>query len=152
MESLMRLSFGVWKMKHRILQILFLAVALFVMVDEAPAKDQGTSLVVSDGGTRCNRWIEVRAAKASVLAFGLENWALGFLLGMKIESDGQSTKLPIESPTWLTNVTEDDALARIDNYCRIHRMDYLIQAVLMTAADLIDEHAANIRLLTPSGK
>jgi hypothetical protein len=136
-------------MKHGILLAIFFAGVLFAMEGQGLAKDQRTSLVVAGGGTRCDRWIEERAKDASVLGFGLESWALGVLLGMKLDSDLNTTKLPMETPTWLANSTEDVALARIDNYCRGHRMDYLSQAVLATAADLMEEHADRIKGLVP---
>jgi hypothetical protein len=134
--------------RYRLLQAVFFAGALSAIDGQGLAKDQRTSLVVAGGGTHCDRWIEERAKDASVLGFGLEDWVLGVLIGMKF-GDAKTTKLPIETPTWLNNITEDDALARIDNYCRVHRMDYLFQAVLATAADLMDEHADRIKRLVP---
>jgi len=127
----------------RILQAGFFAAALFAMEDQGLAKEQRTSHVANGGAERCNIWIEERAKDVSIYEFGLEHWVLGALLGMKIGGD-KTAKSIVEEPNWLDKVTNDDALSRIDNYCRIHRNNMLIQAVLVTAAGLEREYACAI--------
>ena len=45
----------------------------------------------------------------------------------------------------MAHVTQADAWARVDGYCRAHNGDYLAQAVLNAGADLMDEHAERLR-------
>jgi hypothetical protein len=125
-------------MIQRILLTTLCAVPLFVIVNQGMTKEKRSSLVVAGGGHRCDRWLGERAQENSIIGFALEEWVLGFTLGIKT---GTESDPPIESPTYLTGVTEDDLLTRMDNYCRAHRRDFIIQAALVVNADLKEEHA-----------
>ena len=97
---------------------------------------------------------ERRNAGTSVLAFGLEEWVLGFVLGQKIEDDDQTGIVvpPYENPTWLTNVTVNDVLTRIDIYCRAHQRAFIVQAALVVVADLLTEWTKKIETTQPPRK
>lgn len=129
--------------------------AVALGTDQAVADQQRSTLVVHEGGNLCQTWLDERAnAGASVLAFGLEKWVLGFVLGQKIEDDDQTGIVvpPYENPTWLTNVTVDDVLTRIDVYCRTHQRAFIVQAALVVVADLLTEWAKKIEATQPSKK
>ena len=133
-----------WKGDHmvrRILLTMLCAVSFLAAANEGMAKEKRSSLVVAGGGHRCDRWLQERAKDNSILAFALESWAVGLALGIKM---GTEHDPPIESPTYLKGVTEDDFLARVDDYCRTHRRDFIIQAASVVNADLMEEHANRI--------
>ena len=119
-----------------------LAVSLCMATLAVAAEHPG--LVVEGGGHRCQRWLEERAKPVTILGFALELWVLGFTLGSKIAFDNDDGNVS-EHPTYLMGVTNDDVLSRVDNYCRIRRSNFLIQAVLEVNADLMSEHADRIQ-------
>src|SRR5260370_3828871 len=122
--------------------------ALLCMTTVAMAAEH-PGLVVEGGGHRCQRWLEERAKPASSLGFGLERWVRGFTLGRKIAFDNDDGNVS-EPPTYLMGVTNDDVLSRVDVYCRIHRSNFLLQAILEVNADLMSEHGD--RILRSLGK
>lgn len=128
-------------MIQRIFLAMLCIVSLLVTVDQGIVREKRSSLVVAGGGHRCDRWLEERAKDNSILGFALESWVVGFALGIKI---GRESDPPIESPTYLTGVTEDDFFARMDDYYRAHRRDFVIQAASVVNADLMEEHANRI--------
>jgi hypothetical protein len=129
--------------------------AVALGTDQAVADQQRSTLVVREGGNLCQTWLdERRNAGTSVLAFGLEEWVLGFVLGQKIEDDDQTGIVvpPYENPTWLTNVTVNDVLTRIDVYCRTHQRALIVQAALVVVADLLSEWTKKIETTQPPRK
>ena len=91
------------------------------------------------GATLCDKWLEVREKKASVLAFGLEGWILGYVSGAVHGS------FPNEETYVFSNYTESDVFGRIDFYCREHRSDMLVQAALIIVADMLESTASRIQ-------
>ena len=109
-----------------------IALLMAALVTSASAQNVKLPWLGGAGATLCDKWLEVREKKASVLAFGLEGWILGYVSGAVHGS------FPNEETYVLSNYTESDVFGRIDSYCREHRSDMLVQAALVIVADMLE--------------
>jgi hypothetical protein len=125
----------------RIVMRTGIALLMAALVTSAWAQNVNEKLpwLGGAGATLCDKWLEVREKKASVLAFGLEGWILGYVSGAVHGS------FPNEETYILSNYTESDVFGRIDSYCREHRSDMLVQAALVIVADMLESSASRIR-------
>jgi hypothetical protein len=118
-------------------------IALLMAARVTPASPQNVNETLpwlgGAGATRCDKWLEARGNKASVLAFGLEGWILGYVSGAVHGS------FPNEETHVMSNFTESDVFDRIDFYCREHRSDMLVQAALVAFADMLETNASRIQ-------
>jgi hypothetical protein len=118
-----------------------IALLMASLVTSASAQNVNEKLpwLGGAGATRCDKWLEVREKKASVLAFGLEGWILGYVSGAVHGS------FPNDETYILSNFTESDVFGRIDFYCREHRSDMLVQAALVAFGDMLESNASRIQ-------
>jgi hypothetical protein len=91
------------------------------------------------GDTPCSKWNEVRARKASTLAFALKSWVLGFVSGVNNAPNADR---------FLASFNEKDFMMRVDFYCRDHKTDLLAQATMIAVTDMLrasSNHPVNQR-------
>jgi hypothetical protein len=116
---------------------IVLLMAAFVTSASTQNVNELSQFLGGAGATKCETWLKEREDPASVLAFGLEGWVLGYVSGAN-----PSIELP---PGMLANVTEGDVFSRTDFYCREHRSNILFQAAAVVTADLMGARASSIR-------
>jgi hypothetical protein len=123
--------------RWRLLRVGLLAFATLAITRDSSTAEENRPFLGGAGATRCEKWLETRKDKASVLELALEAWVMGFVSGASSVIDAPAG--------FLTGTTEDDVLNRLDNHCRAHPSDPLISAMLLITADLMTAHAAQIR-------
>jgi hypothetical protein len=128
-------------MHRRMASLLFLVVALELTAKGSGATEQ-RPMFLGSGGFKCEKWLDERQKKASILEFGMEGWLTGFVSGISNETSLSATSV---EQTFLFDTDEADFLKRIDKFCRDQPNSYLIQAGLFVAGDLMVLHATRIK-------
>jgi hypothetical protein len=113
-----------------------LFVALAIPAASSAIAEQKRPFLGGAGATPCEKWLESRKDN-SVLEFALEAWVMGFISGASSVIDAPAG--------FLTGITEDDILNRLDNHCRAHPSDPLISAALLITVDLMKTKTDQIR-------
>jgi hypothetical protein len=109
----------------RLLLLIVLAVLLF----SSSARAQGTYRAVGEGGVSCGTWTAERANNPAELYWLSESaWVLGFLSGVGYEGAGDVDPL--------RGVDAKGVEAWLDNYCRTHPLQTLVDA----AGTFVIEH------------
>src|SRR5260370_9865722 len=102
-----------------------LLMAAFVTSASAQNVNEKLPWLGGAGATLCDKWLEVREKKASVLAFGLEGWILGYVSGAVHGS------FPNEETYVLSNYTESDVVGRINFYFPEYRTDLSLPEAML---------------------
>ena len=116
--------------------LLLVIATLTIPQSDAIAEDRRPFLGGA-GAVPCEKWLDARKEKFSVLEFGLEGWVLGFVSGSNLVVDEQAG--------FLAGITKENIFNRLDNHCRAHPSDPLISATLLVTGDLMKARADQIR-------
>jgi hypothetical protein len=127
---------------------LVMAITL-ALTDYASCAEEVLQFFGGEGATRCSKWIEEHRDNASILAFGLDGWLMGFVSGLE---HGTSTFSEAERKAFFAEMTEADVLNRTNDFCRGHPDAYMIQAALTVTADLFNDFAKRIRTAIEKAK
>src|ERR1700722_3751502 len=125
------IDFGGTKMKP--LTVLFIAFG--VQAAWAEPSDSPIPFMGGAGATTCAKWSTNRAQPGSILSFGLEGWAVGFVSGAFL----------IENSPHPLPIVESNVIERIDSYCYDHPSDRVFQAAAHVTADLFSLEATQLR-------
>jgi hypothetical protein len=95
----------------------------------------------SGGAIECRTWVEEHKDKASILAFNLDGWLLGFVSGGLYSETISAT----DREAFFAEMKEADVLRLTNDFCRTHPNAYMLQAALTVSADLSFDFARRTR-------
>jgi hypothetical protein len=124
-------------MAWRSSKFLLLVIATLTIPQSDAIAEDSRPFLGGAGAVPCEKWLDARKEKFSVLEFGLESWVLGFVSGSNLVVDEQAG--------FLAGIAKEDILNRLDNHCRAHPSDPLISATLLIIGDLMKARADQIR-------
>jgi hypothetical protein len=130
-------------------RIIVTVFAVLVLGNAAAA--QPVRFLGAPGGMQCTRWLEIRYNKYNsdtndaIYVFALEAWVLGYMSGIAFDVVNATAGVPENVSNFLYEITENEVLTRVDNYCRGHSSDLVVQAVGWVSTDLMQVQADRIR-------